>query len=270
MTIPNLEKEIIYNDADHTYIRVRDEKLLAGVSSVSALATSRESGGFLKQWAVNEAIEFIKNNSEKIDDDEEAIYYNVSEYTLNESKYAHKEKGKEATDIGTQIHAILEDYVKAKMFGSDIVIPENEITRLFRDEFLKWEKENNVDWVASELLVGDPEKLELAGRLDALAFVNGILTIIDFKVANTVPPTYYIQLAGYAICLEAMGIEAKDSLIIRLPKSEKKKFWDEESHKYKMVDNIIEFINPPTDINWDKEVFVKLREVYKWINHYYK
>jgi hypothetical protein len=272
MKIPNLENEIIYNDFDHSYKRARDGKLLAGVSTVSSLAKDKNSDGFLAQWKVNECIEYIKANSKKVSlEGSPDFFYEVYDETLKDSKYAHKEKGKEATDIGTEFHNYLERYVKSRINHYQFADPiKNESLKEAFKTFQKWETENNVEWVASELLVGDAEKLELAGRLDALAIVNGVLTIIDFKVANTVTPNYYIQLAGYKVCLSAMGIEVKDSLIIRLPKSKKKKVWVEATRKYSMVDNIIEFITPPTNPEWDKEVFIKIREIYKWINYYYK
>lgn len=259
--IPSVEYQIEYNESDHSYIRKSDGKLLAGVSSVSDLGKSKESGGYLKQWAVNETIKYISENWKR------GKPYTESEVKkiMKDSKYIYKEIGKDAMDIGTYFHDYLERYIKSKLNKTAFKEPiENDSLKGAFKDFQKWELDNAVEWVASELLVGDPIKLELAGRLDALAYVNGVLTIIDFKVANSISPTYYLQTAGYWLCLEAMGCEIGDRLIIRLPKTKKKKVW--EDNKYKMVDNKIEFLKIPTEIEFDKKAFINFREGYKWIN----
>jgi hypothetical protein len=265
--ISSVENQIKYNKADHSYIRKSDGKLLAGVSSVSDLGKSKESGGYLKQWAVNETIKYIKDSSIRFVGYGESSGKSEKEFlkVLKEAKYIYKEIGKDAMDIGTYFHDYLERYIKSKLNKTAFKEPiENDSLKGAFKDFQKWELDNAVEWVASELLVGDPIKLELAGRLDALAYVNGVLTIIDFKVANSISPTYYLQTAGYWLCLEAMGCEIGDRLIIRLPKTKKKKVW--ENDEYKMVDNKIEFLKIPTEIEFDKKTFINLREGYRWIN----
>lgn len=264
-----LESKIRYEDNGHKYFRVDSGKLLAGVSSVSSLVKSKDSDGFLAQWKVNECIEYIKSHSElgiKDVGDETETTYEISESELKNSKYAHKEKGKEATDIGTRIHEILEGLVNARIEGKEYKYVKDDIIDLFIKDFLVWEKANQVEWLASELLVGDLEN-DVAGRLDGLAMVNGKLTIIDFKAANSVPSNYFIQLSGYALCLKAMGIEVEDRIIIRLPKTPKRKVWVEEKKRYEMQTNKIEFITPPTNWNFDQKCFIHAREVYKWVNY---
>lgn len=276
-----LATQIKYQDTPehpHEYTRIDNGKLLAGVSSISELAKTKESGGFLAQWKVNEAIEYIKEHSlcgkKEVRDIFgnyicDIVEYYVKEGTLKEAKYAHKVKGKEATDIGTRIHEILEEYVNAKINKIDYVLGtgmDKPIVDLFEEDFINWETTNNVQWLASELLVGDLEN-DVAGRLDGLAMVNGKLTIVDFKAANNIPSNYFLQLSGYALCLETMGIKVEDRIIIRLPKTEKRKVWIEEIKQYKMVDNKIEFITPKTDWEFDKECFIHARQLYKWLNY---
>ena len=253
---------ISYNDKNHSYNRNSDGKLLAGVSSVSELAKSKDAGNFLKQWAVNESISYIDTNW-----DIKKVYTKGDKAKiLKDSKYVHNQKSKDATDIGTYFHDFLEQYIKARINGIPFHNPINNISlsNAFV-EFLKWERKNKVIWIASEMLVYN-EELEVAGRLDALAYVNGKITIIDFKVANTVSPSYYLQTIGYWLCLESMGIIVEDRLIIRLPKTEKKKVWNDETKQYNMVDNLVEFLPIPTDINFDKKTFIFCRQIYKWIN----
>lgn len=271
LAIEKLNKEIRYEDTKenpHSYFRIDNGKLLAGVSSISSLAKTKDADGFLAQWKVNEAIDYIRENCKKIprevpSDEEGDYFYEVEEECLLEAKYAYKDKGKEATDIGTQIHELLENHVNQRILGKQSIFPYTEITKLFVDELINWEKENNVQWIASEMLVGDL-KNDIAGRLDGLALVNGKLTIIDFKVANNIPSYYYVQLAGYHSCLKAMGIDTEDRIIMRLPKTPKRKVWVDG--KYQTIENKFEIIKPKTDYEFDQECFLHCREMYRWLN----
>jgi hypothetical protein len=257
-----INSAISYDGSNHSYTRNSDGKLLAGVSSVSELAKSKDAGNFLAQWKVNESIIYIDTNWDVKKEYTKAEKAQI----LKDSKYAHKTKSKDATDIGTFFHDFLEQYIKSRIENKPFHNPINNISLSTAFiEFLKWEKKNKVEWIASELLVYN-EELELAGRLDAIAYVNGKITIIDFKVANSVSPGYYLQTAGYWLCLEAMGIIPEDRLIIRLPKTEKRKVWNNELKQYNMVDNVIEFLQVPTDIGFDKQTFISCRQIYKWIN----
>lgn len=255
-----IAKKIRYEEKEHKYFRISDNKLLGGISSISELAKSKDSGDYLSQWKVNEALEYLR----KLMVGEKMINcaYLIQEF--KNAKYAFKNKSKEATDIGTKIHNILEDYIRCKLSNKEYVWVEYKITNVFKSDFLKWEKDNKVEWIATELLVGDPDNLEIAGRLDALAIVNGKLTIVDFKVANTISPNYYIQLSGYQVCLFAMGINIEDRLIMRLPKTFKRSVWI--NGDYRMVDNKLEIIRPPTNIEHDIKTFKNLRCAYKWLN----
>ena len=253
---------VAYDAQTHSYFRISDNKLLAGVSSVSELAKSKDSANYLKQWAVNESISYI----DRTWDNTKLYSKTAKSQILKDSKYCHTQKSKEATDIGTFFHDFLEQYIKSRINKLPFHQPLDNISlsNAFI-EFLAWEKKNKVEWIASELLVYN-EELELAGRLDAIAYVNGVITIIDFKVANSISPNYYLQCAGYQLCLEAMGIEVGERLIIRLPKTEKKKVWNDELKQYNLVDNIVEFLPVPTNIDFDKKTFISCRQIYKWIN----
>lgn len=254
MEIPQAQN-ISYDDKTHSYTRTSDGKLLAGVSSVSELVGGKDKSNALLQWASNEACDYVRENLTDLSKKDEV---------LAEAKYAYKNKSTEAKDIGTDVHAILQRIVEASISGGKCKLSEEELNSRAVIQFLKWDEDNSVKWLASELLVGDAEELECAGRLDALAEIDGKITLIDFKVANHVGISYFIQTAGYSELLRRMGVKVDQRIILRLPKTEKRKVWNGKG--YNMVENNLEAIIVPTPLQWDTEVFIKAREIYKYIN----
>jgi hypothetical protein len=248
-------QNISYDDKTHSYTHSITGKLLAGVSSVSELVGGKDKSNALLQWASNEACDYVRTN---------LIDLSKKDEVLAEAKYAYKNKSTEAKAIGTDVHAILQNIVEARISNRDVDISDNEIGLRSIQQFLEWEKEKKVKWIASELLVGDAEELECAGRLDALAEIDGKITLIDFKVANHIGMSYYIQTAGYSELLRRMGVIVEQRIILRLPKTEKRKVWNGKG--YNMVENNLEAIIVPTPLQWDTEVFIKAREIYKYIN----
>lgn len=138
----------------------------------------------LKQWAANCAVDFIRAGG-----------------SLDEAATAWKLKSEDALDVGSIVHHAIEAYVdgrKADFSGLDGELLEQ--ARKSFQSFLDWERENNVQWLASELTVARPPFF--AGTLDALAIVNGEHFIMDFKTSAAVYNEYYYQLALYQTALE--------------------------------------------------------------------
>ena len=93
------------------------------------------------------------------------------------------------------------------------------------------------------------------------------MTIVDFKFANQIDASYYLQLAGYVHMLKWMEIDASNwrRLIIRLPKTET--LIKYEDFKYSIKDNLFEVIEAKTNLDFDIETFLHLREVGRWLNY---
>lgn len=260
----NLKKpEISFNQETHTYTRNSDGQLLAGISSIASLAKDKEFSNILNQWASNSAVNHIYENW----DTTKQYTQKEKDELLKEAKTAFKNISQEAKDIGTQVHALIQQYILEKIDGkkSKLEIKDANIKRAM-DQFLKWEQENNVEFLASELLVYH-NKLEMAGTLDCLAIVNGKKTLIDWKIVNHMGINYIAQLSGYWLCLEDMNWQPEARILVRIPKTATRKIWNDNLKKYEMVENNLEVIEPKTDIEFDKDIFCMLRQVYKWINY---
>lgn len=251
----------IYEEEGHSYIGLTDGKLWAGVSSVAELVSDpKEKTGALMGWVAKLAGEHLEKNLLP----ETAYCQSEIDEIIKGAKSAYKTAGKEAQDIGTDTHEELENYIRAKIKNEEYSVKSNNpfissALSLFIEKTKYWK------WIASELFVGRDD-IEVAGRLDALARINGVTTLIDFKVANRISPNYLIQTAGYVSCLEWMGMGVQERMIIRIPKTENLKIWDSKKRQYNEIPNELEFKKVETPYEWDKKVFENCRETYKWIN----
>ena len=113
-----------------------------------------------------------------------------------ESKKIYRKKSEEAMSIGTRVHEIIEQWIQ-----SDGKITPDEVSDPYAkkglEAFLSWGEAREIEIVNNEVQVTD-NKL-FAGRYDLLAYVDGKLTLVDFKTSTGVWFEYWLQLGGYAI-----------------------------------------------------------------------
>ena len=252
--------DIVYKDSTHTYRRGIDQKLFAGVSSICGIMDKP----YLKQWAANMCGDYVRTNWTP------GVAYTQEQIDLivADGKKAHARKSDKAKEAGTDGHSILEIYIGKRIANESFTLDASLVDKVFMaafDDFLKWEADNHVEWIASELLVGHMVD-EIAGRFDALALVNGKLTIVDFKFADSIYAEYFLQTAGYVYCLNWMLPEPTniERLLLRFPKTETRKLWN--GKYYEEVKNVFTPVPVPTDLVFDTETFRQLRQAYKWKN----
>ena len=201
--------ELIFDKDKHIY-RVGD-KIIYGVTSATGILDKPA----LMYWAVNQAIGFL----------DKALKPGLVIDELNkpkllaEAKTIHRKKKDEAADIGTAVHNYLETYIKAKINWEEPPdMPVNEQVKKGIIAFVKWAKENKVQFISSERKVYSKEH-EYAGTLDMEAIVNGKLAVVDFKTSKGIYPEYFIQTTAYAKALqEETGNKYKEVWILRIPK----------------------------------------------------
>ena|SRR3990167_3234941 len=174
---------------------------------------------------------------------------------LKEAKGAFRRHTKEAAESGTIAHDYIEDFVCERNHSKELVakIKKDEKAKNSLKAFDKWNKEHKVEWVASELVIGSAE-YEFGGTLDAIAYVDNIPSLVDFKTSNQISPDYFLQTAAYQIALEEMGFVPLQRIILRIPK-------DGNDFETVTIPNIVEDFNR---LSFEKEVFTSLRTVQKY------
>ena len=124
----------------------------------------------------------------------------ISEFHIDELKW--RERGKEYSAAQAKNWFIMKfksDEIRAKKLKKD------HSTKLKNciGSFLKWRDEVNFVIVASEFTVYSDDH-KFAGTVDALGYVNDVLTLIDYKTSSGIWPDYDLQTSSYLCALLEM------------------------------------------------------------------
>lgn len=122
-----------------------------------------------------------------------------------------------ASNRGTDLHAVLENYIKneALVFPED---PRSKVRVMFNR--MKRVLDRSVDDVLAQEVPLYTDVLRMAGRCDLIAKWNGKLSVIDFKGSSKAKQTswiqgYFMQATGYSIMFEERtGIKIDDIVIL--------------------------------------------------------
>jgi len=136
-----------------------------------------------------------------------------------ENEPAHEYITKQAQDIGTQSHKIIEDYL-----NGNIALDEFDLLPIAHFNNLKPFLENISDVTSIEQRMYS-DKLKVAGTSDLIAEYNGELSIIDYKTKrkpqiDDYMHEYYLQTTCYAQMFEEVTGEKINQVVI-LVSSEK-------------------------------------------------
>lgn len=185
----------------------------------------------LKQWAARLAVEKVKESLPHLTpENQEGIFH--------EAQHAHKDVLKDAGDVGTRGHDIVEQYLLKWIASGEK--PESILDFISKEEHDPriWAIVRSAElfcgeWdvvpVRSELLVASI-KYKYAGTLDALMMVKGKLCIVDWKTSNSIDkPEYAMQVSAYWKALTEMVPELRihKIYIVQL---------DKKKMKYKIVE----------------------------------
>ncbi len=201
-------KKYLFDDSQH--LHSLDGKPLMGTSTIVNEVIAKP----LTWWAAGKALESLGWTNPKLVKKEEGIklagkarknfFISNAEYYdwLQECYRAHSVfKDKKAVE-GTDMHAELEHFVKAKMGKVPMRADYAEKIK----PFIEWAEKNVKTFIASEAHCYS-EKLWCGGITDAIAELNdGKLAVIDFKSSKDAYTSQFIQVAGYSIQVEENGL----------------------------------------------------------------
>lgn len=192
-----------FNEEEH--LHTLDGKSLVGTSSVEDVLNKP-----LAYWASGKAMErFGWKNKKEVSKVEERVViqepYRIALKNMTPEEYdayldsayrAHAEFTKDSATKGTDLHAVLEVWVKARMRGED---PEPD-PRIV--SFVEWCKVNVKRFLWSEVNVYS-KKYWLGGISDVGVELNdGRIGILDFKSSKDAYFAHFVQCGGYSIQLE--------------------------------------------------------------------
>lgn len=195
-----------FHKAQHKY--TLDGKPMTGVTTVLNSIIAKPA---LIQWAADMAIDYLKNHSYPLD----RGLCSYEPIILEEARTAHTKLKEKAGDKGTDIHALVEEYIKRMI--SDMGGNANELNDPIDPmlkTFIRWAVDNKVQFLESEKQVYS-EKWWTAGTADFTCIINNQRFVGDLKTMkqmwDRVP---FFQVAGYMKMLVEMGEEKYDGAII--------------------------------------------------------
>lgn len=139
---------------------------------------------------------------------------------LTECRNAWIWESDKATSIGTRVHDMVEGVVNpVVMCTQQVTCTEDENCMC---AFYEWMREHDVVIVETESEVYGNG---YAGRLDIIAYIDGVLTLVDIKTSKSIYREYRLQVAAYAKAWNVgkpSHAQIKAVAILRLCKSEGK------------------------------------------------
>jgi len=156
---------------------------------------------------------------------------------------------KRASEEGTQVHNLIEDYLNEKELnflsptGKPLYNPG--VWQMFL-RFVEWWETYQPTLIETEVHLFSDE-LKVAGTCDLVCEINGELWIIDFKTSNQLSTTYDLQTAVYGKCYEECFGKKIDRYGILWLKSTKRTFnkekmtgkgWEVYESKRSQEDNL--------------------------------
>lgn len=187
--------------------------------SVTTVLDCLGKGDALMHWAVGQAMVYIRQNR--------GLGLSLDELLEKASKNWMTIK-EEAAGIGSEIHDLIEKYIK---HGRDAVgTYRPEVTHGFL-AFLEWEKAHGVKWIQSEMQIVSRVH-GYAGTLDAICMYEDRPYVIDFKSSKGFYDTFGMQIAAYRKAAEEMGHTVEGTGILRLDKLTGEPEWKDYSANY--------------------------------------
>jgi hypothetical protein len=147
--------------------------------SVTTILDILDKSGALMPWAVNNTIEYLKTNPGQYE----------------QARIEYRNVSKEALNIGSQVHDLIECYIKHGKDKSYMTKYNDSVQNAFL-AFLEWEEKHNVEWLETEQSIYHPSR-GYAGTLDFIAKIDDHIYCGDFKTSKAIYPEYYMQIAAY-------------------------------------------------------------------------
>jgi len=171
----------------------------------------------------------------------------------------------EACDIGTLIHTAIEHHI----YGQDEIDIEDvnmrDLAKMAKglEQYTVWERLHDVQYLESEFAMGSKE-LGVAGTADAIAYVDGKLTLIDFKTSNRLNNEMIVQLAAYKEMVEETSdYEIEQCIIVHISKGDD--VIDADRVKSHVIDNnmIVEGLKIFKNLCYLHEIDKKMKKYIK-------
>ena len=118
-------------------------------------------------------------------------------------------------DYGTDVHHILECYIKGDIIPEDMMMKYSNPIKAFEKWWEQIHNGNSIKVLGQEFKLACPY---YGGTYDMLLEINHEPWLVDFKTSNSIGFRYSLQLAAYRAMLKSMGIvkELRGTIVLRV------------------------------------------------------
>lgn len=184
-------KKVTFYPNSHRYKDENGEILLP--SSI----VKTDKSDILLAWNDN----LIRDYAEQLEDRDYAGW--EIKKVIGDALELRKTAVKEAQDTGTIVHNFAEASAYARVANTNLPeIPEDADDKTLSGikAFLSFEALSNIEYLDAERFVYSENcGVPYVGRFDAIASINGMRYLLDYKTSKSVYDEHYFQLAGYDI-----------------------------------------------------------------------
>lgn len=216
---------IFYDDAEHSYTRYEDDKLVR-IPGVTTVVGVYDKSAALCQWASNQCSEYIEKQCHEFSTADATTVLTW----LDKARFAYRDYKDAAADTGHLAHGWIENYIKAQIAGKEFSepLPTDERAANGCRAALEWMEHHKVRWVFTERKIYSNEH-DYAGTCDGLAYISSCgdpvccgawnkvddrwsrvaleftdaLAIVDWKTSNSLHEAYAWQVSAYQKAIEA-------------------------------------------------------------------
>lgn len=186
--------ELCFDEARHRFT-VNGNPVFPSVTAATGVIDKSQPLIF---WAVGLAKDFLMQNLKDLIEDTKGDRISA---IIEEAAKQHSIKKQKAADVGTQVHAWVEAFIKAKSKKDWPEVPKEPQVFNGITAFLKWVDEYEVEFKSSEKLIYS-KKYKYAGIMDAEAVIKRKLCVVDFKTGKAIYPEMRFQVAAYQAAVE--------------------------------------------------------------------
>lgn len=204
-----------FDPKKHVY--TLDGKRMTGVTTVLGVINKPALVG----WAANMAVDYIKEKGTRFDnpieqgeqDPIDGAYWQVYEGHLEQARKAHIRTRDNRASEGSDIHSLVEGWIKERIGG---YVTDTDYSAIER--FTRWAEANKVQFLESEKVMYHPEWF-VGGTADFVCLIDGKKYVGDIKTQKKIwDRVPFFQMAAYRGMLEQMGeTDFHGSLIVHLP-----------------------------------------------------
>ena len=178
-----------FNPRQHRY--EWQGKLVPGVTSI----LRRLNKPALIQWAANCAVDYIEAASEPNGKGSGEVV--VGKEALKAARNAHNVIRDAAGDVGKTVHA----HAEAVLLGRPSTIPvTTEAEQKGIKAFENWLSEHKVEPIALERRILS-RRFYYAGTTDFYGYIDGKLSVLDFKTSGAIYDEHWLQTTAYEMAL---------------------------------------------------------------------